>query len=102
MAPRTPESREDFIARLRKQVAGGAAEVRFGMHHFSHAVCEESDAWRVRRLACSTEDAEAYMKEHGMFMPEHAEQLAKPTVAVMEAPSLDELIALMEAHSWPF
>ena len=53
MAPRAIESKEQVVARLRG-VAGRAGEVmRFGGHHFTHAIVVRDGAWQVRRLVLS-------------------------------------------------
>lgn len=105
MAPRPPESKQDFFARLRQAVAeaedGEDLELRFGHHHFSHALCREGSRWLVRRLEHDADAAAAYLAEHGTFMPEHAEMLAKPGAVVHEAGSLDELIAALDRGRWP-
>lgn len=101
MGPRPPESREHFLARLREQAAAGADEIRFGTPHLTHAACRESDGWRVRRLVVSQADAEAYRKEHGYFMPESADQISKPANVVVEAQTLDDLVAQLGEGPWP-
>lgn len=100
MAPRLPESFESFATRLPSALAQGQTEVRFGGHHFSHAVCLEAGVFRVRRLETTKEEAEAYLAEHGLFMPEHNEAIAKPRTLVFEAASLDELLATLKQR-WP-
>jgi hypothetical protein len=103
MAPRALESKESFLARLEKAAKAGATEVRFGQHHFSHAVCLEQGTWRVRRLFTDRAKAEAFLKEHGHFMPENNEQLAEPGPdVVLEAPSLDALLAAFRKGPWPY
>jgi len=101
MAPRSPESRQDFIARLRERAAAGDDEIRFGRHHFTHAACREDDVWRIRRLEFSQADADAFREEHGMFMPENAEAISKPTTLVLEAASLDDLVSQILDGPWP-
>lgn len=101
MAPRPLESRDQFATRLKREAADGATEVRFGAHHFSHAACLEAGTWRVRRLEYTREQAEAFMKQHGHFMPENAEDLGRPRTLVFEAPTLDALIAELEKRAWP-
>lgn len=100
MAPRLPETFESFALRLPNAIAQGKREVRFGGHHFSHAVCLEEGVFRVRRLETSKEEAEAYLAEHGIFMPEHNEAIAKARTLVFEAASLDELLATLKQR-WP-
>lgn len=103
MAPRLPETRDQLIARLR--AAGGAIArqpLRFGLHHHSHVVVVEGGRWRVRRLVLDRAKAEAYLAEHRIFMPEHAEMLSEPGPdVVFESDSLEGLIAVMEAAPWP-
>lgn len=103
MAPRPLESRDAFIARLRS--AGEAVArtpLRFGGHHFSHAVVVEDGEWSVRRLVLDRAKADQCLKERGMFTPEHAEQLSEPGDArVLAADSLEGLIAALQAGRWP-
>ena len=103
MAPRPLESKAQFLARLSAQAKSlKKSPVGFGQHHFSHAVVVEEGVFRVRRLVLAKEKADAYLKEHGRFMPEHAEMLSEPTGAiVLEAPTLEALISKLEAASWP-
>jgi hypothetical protein len=101
MAPRPLESKEQFLKRLRS--AKGKLPIGFGQHHFSHAVVEEDGVFRVRRLVLPKEKADAYLKQHGMFMPEHAEMLSEPTGEIVhEAATLEELIKKLEAGRWPY
>lgn len=92
VAPRMPETFEAFAARLRRALADGDTEVRFGLYHFSHAVCVEEGAFRVRALEVSKEEGDAYLAEHGMFMPEHAEAISRPRTVVLEASSVEEIL----------
>lgn len=63
---------------------------------------QQEGAWRVRRLELAAGVAEAHLRDHGRFMPEDAERLSEPTGAVvLEAPTLEELIRLLEAAPWP-
>lgn len=104
MAPRPIESLDAFIARLRRAspLAPGA-QVRFGRHHFSHAVVVEDGRWRVRPLVLDRARADAFLKERGYFMPENAEDLSEPGDPVtFEADSLDGLIEeLLKRGQWP-
>ena len=98
MAPRRPESKSEFIARLRKS----KLPVGVGSPHFSHGVVQEDGVFRVRRLVLRQEKVDAYRKEHSTFMPEHAELLSEPIGdVVLEAPTLDELIEKLDAARWP-
>jgi hypothetical protein len=103
MAPRPLESKAQFIARLRTQAKSLAKRhVGLGQHHWSHGVVLEEGMYRVRRLVLPKEKADAYIKEHRSFMPEHAEMLSEPTGAiVLEAPTLEGLIVKLEASNWP-
>ena len=74
-----------------------------GVAFCSHAVVAQEGVFRVRRLVLSKEKADAYLKEHGMFMPEHAEMLSEPIgEIVLEAPTLEELIKKLQAGPWPY
>lgn len=103
MAPRPLETRDQFIQRLRAAAARGAQDpIGFGGHHFTHAVVVEAGTWRVRRLHLDRAKADAYLAEHGMFMPEHAEMLSEPgPEVVLEAASLEALITGLRALPWP-
>src|SRR5688572_23981189 len=101
MAPRPLEKRADFITRLKKSAEQGATEVRFGGHHFTHAVCREGEVWRLRLLETTAEERDAYLAERGFFMPESQEEIAKPRTLRFEAPSLDKLIARIKKMPWP-
>lgn len=103
MAPRPLETREQLIERLlRVGDRVVAAPLRFGGHHHTHAVVVESGVWRVRRLTLDRAKAAAYLAEHGMFMPEHAEELSEPGPDVVcEAGSLAGLIAGLQRLPWP-
>ena len=47
-------------------------------------------------------EAEAYLAEHGRFMPEHAEMLSEPGPdIVLTAGSLAGLVAAIQAAKWP-
>ena len=100
MGPRLPESFENFGTRLRAAVAAGGSEVRFGEYHHSQAVCVEDGVYRVRQLETSAEEAEAYLAEHGIFMPEHNEEIAKPRTLVLEAASVEAVLAALKPR-WP-
>jgi hypothetical protein len=103
MAPRPLESRDQLFARIR--AAGPAiarTPLRFGGHHFTHVVVVEAGRWRVRPLTLDRAKADAYMKEHGMFMPEHAEMLSEPGPDVLfESDSLEGLLAELTRAPWP-
>jgi hypothetical protein len=103
MAPRAPESKAQFLARLQKQAASLATRpVGLGSPHHSHAVVHEEGVFRVRRLVLPKAKVEAWVKEHKSFMPEHAEMLSEPTgEIVLEAPTLAELISRLESMKWP-
>jgi hypothetical protein len=103
MAPRPLEPLDAFITRLRRAAPlAPGAQVRFGGHHFSHAVVMEDGRWRVRPLVLDRAKADAFLKEHGHFMPENAEMLSEPGDPVrFEADSLEGLIALLEGAKWP-
>lgn len=98
MAPRRPESKAEFLARLRTS----QLPVGVGSPHFSHGVVHEEGAFRVRRLVLRQEKVDAYRRAHSTFMPEHAEMLSEPIgEVVLEAPTLDELIKKIDGAPWP-
>ncbi|PCC69674.1 hypothetical protein SAMN02745121_04098 [Nannocystis exedens] len=103
MAPRPLEPLDHFIARLRRSAPLTAgAQVRFGGHHFSHAVVVEDGRWRVRPLVLDRARADAFLQERGYFMPENAEDLSEPgDPVVLEADSLEGLIELLRGAKWP-
>lgn len=103
MAPRPLETRERFIERLRAHAAEGArSPMGVGQHHFTHAVVLEDGVWRIRELYLDPAKVEAYRATHSSFMPEHAEALSEPGPEVLlEAASLEALIAGIEALPWP-
>ncbi len=102
MAPRPLESKPEFFARLRAVADQAEVQLRFGGHHHTHAVCRAGGGrWTVRRLELAPGAAEAYLNQHGMFMPEHAEMLAQPGAIVLEAETLAELIAKIDGQPWP-
>lgn len=100
MAPRPPESKAQFIARLEQGAAEGRDQIRFGAPHHTGAVCREPGGWAVRRLESDRAKEEQYLAEHGTFMPEHAEMLAVPGKVLVEARPLAELIATLDTW-WP-
>ncbi len=100
MAPRLPEPFDAFVRRLQTALKEGHTEIRYGRHHHSHAVCLEDDVFRVRRLEVTKEEAEAYMREHGMFMPESAEAISKPRTLEFETANLDALFEVLKKN-WP-
>ncbi|MBO6934200.1 MAG: hypothetical protein JJ863_04475 [Deltaproteobacteria bacterium] len=94
-----PESKEAFFARLREAEEGGTL-IRFHPQFGSYAVTREPAGWAVRRMEVDAAEAEAYLAKHGIFMPEHAAMIAKPGKAVLEVPTMDALIAALDAR-WP-
>jgi hypothetical protein len=104
MAPRPPQSVASLVAFLRKNEKHlGTRPVRFGSPHHSRAVLEEDGRYRVRALVLEREKADAYLKEHGMFMPEHAELLSEPTGPIeLDCATLDELISALEKSKYQF
>lgn len=103
MAPRRLETREEFIARLRRSADNVArSPVGVGEHHFTHAVVLEEGVWRIRRLFLDPAKVAAYRAEQTNFMPEHAEALSEPGPEILlEAQSLEALIAGLQALPWP-
>ena len=100
MAPRSPESIDQFLARLERAAAAGETQVRLGAPHHSHAVCREAEGWSLRRLESDRAAEQKYQQEHGHFMPEHREMLAVPGEVEISARPLGELLAAIEAR-WP-
>lgn len=103
MAPRPLETRDQLLARIRAADPTIArTPLRFGGHHFTHVVVVEAGRWRVRPLTLDRARADAYLKEHGMFMPEHAEMLSEPGPDILfESDSLEGLIAELTRAPWP-
>lgn len=103
MAPRPLESRDALIARIRAAGDRIAHEpLRFGGHHHSHAIVVDRGRWQVRPLVLDRARADAYLKERGMFMPEHAEMLSEPgPEIILEADSLEGLITALMAVPTP-
>jgi hypothetical protein len=97
MAPRPPESFESFEARLRAALARGVGVVRFGRHHHDRAVCAEDGRLWLRRLEVSDADAAEHLRVHGHFMPEDAEQIARPGALVFEAEDVEALLDHLRA-----
>lgn len=100
MAPRMPESLKDFANRFRAAADRGDSQIRFGLHHYSHAIVLEDGVWRVRGLVLDRAKAEAYRAEHGMFMPEHAEMLSEPGPDILFEGTVDEILAKLP-KIWP-
>jgi hypothetical protein len=101
MAPRRPESRAEFIARLR-HVAPSALPLLFGSPTLTHAVVVQQGRWRVRRLVSNRERERAHWQRYGRLLPEEAEMMAEPTGNVLlDASSVDELIQQLEHTPWP-
>ena len=100
MAPRPPETLKAFLMRLKKALEAGQKEVRYGLHHHSHAACLENGVFRVRRLEYTQEAADEYMLEHGMFMPESAEEISRPRTLEFEATTRKALAEILKQH-WP-
>ena len=103
MAPRAPESKEEFLKRLRVSwQKDGTARVGIGSPHHSHGVVLQNGRLQVRRLELPKAKVDAYIAEHRTFMPEHAEMLSEPTGAIVyDAASLEELVGLIAAGPWP-
>lgn len=103
MAPRAPESKDEFLKRLRASwTADGTARVGIGSPHHSHGVVLQNGRLQVRRLELPKAKVDAYIAEHRTFMPEHAEMLSEPTGAIVyDAASLEELVGLIAAGPWP-
>ena len=94
MAPRPPEPMDEVVRRIRAGADHLATRpVRYGAPHHSHAVVKEDGRYRGRALVLSRDKAEAFLKQHGHFMPENAEDLSEPTGAIEhDCATLDELI----------
>lgn len=103
MAPRMLETKAQFLVRLKQSwKADGSARIGVGSHHYTHGVVLEGGRVKVRRLVVPEGAAEAHLKEHGSFMPEHAEMLSVPVGDVLyDAASLKELLTLIEKGPWP-
>jgi len=102
MAPIPPMGREPAIERAR----GGNLPFSFGSPHPTVAILVQDGVYRIRELVVSAaEERAAYdraMAEGSAWMPEHHHALGRPTGAIYaEAASIAELVAAMEAMSWP-
>ena len=69
-------------------------------------VVHEHGVWRVRATQTDVDGFEGFMRqleaEGRPLYPEHAERFARPTGEVfIEATTLDEFIAAIEAYDWP-
>ena len=93
MAPRMPETLKDFAKRFRAAAKAGETQIRFGRHHYSHAIVLEDGVWRVRGLVLDDAKVEAYRAQHRTFMPEHAEMLSEPGPIVVFEGTIDEVLA---------
>lgn len=93
MAPRPLETVEQFATRFRQAARDGQSEVRFGGHHFTHAIVLEDGTWCVRRLVLDPVRAEAFRREHGYFMPETAEMLSEPGGDILLRGTVDEVLS---------
>lgn len=104
MAPRAPQTAASVIARIKAHAQSLEANpVRFGSPHHSRAVLKQDGRYRVRVLVLEREKADAYLKEHGTFMPEHAEFLSEPTGAIeLDFATLDELLSALAASKYQF
>jgi hypothetical protein len=101
MAPRPLESKEQVVARLRAATARSGEVMRFGGHHFSHAIVVRAGEWQVRRLVLDQAKGEAYLAKHGTFMPEHAETLSEPGDVVLLAAASREALIVALLRDWP-
>ncbi|MDH5491852.1 MAG: hypothetical protein OEY14_07855 [Myxococcales bacterium] len=89
-----------FLERLTRAIAEGSTEIRFGGSHYTHAVCIEEGWFRVRRLVERREDAEAFLREHGHYTPENAEDLRRPGESLFESRTVEALEPWL-AQRWP-
>ena len=102
MAPVAPLGKKGLI----KLVQKGPLPVWFGSPHPHHAVVEQDGVFRLRALMIDQAEAMADSERaraagHG-WMPENYYALGKPVgPIVLEAPSLKQLIAKLDAHPWP-
>ena len=101
MAPRAIESKEQVVARLRGVAAREGEVMRFGGHHFTHAIVVRGGEWQVRRLVLDPAKGAAYLAKHGTFMPEHAETLSEPGDAVLLAAGSREGLIAALLRGWP-
>ncbi|MFT3711020.1 MAG: hypothetical protein QM817_25620 [Archangium sp.] len=104
MAPRIRLTAAHVVAELKRHAKHlEKTPYRFGSPHHSRAVVKEEGRFRVRLLELKREKADAYLKEHGMFMPEHAEMLSEPTGPIeLDFATLDELISALEKSKYQF
>lgn len=101
MAPRAPETFAHLVTRLRHAASEGRRQLPFqarGMSHFTHVVVVEDGRWRLRRWLLDPRRAEAFLAEHGRFMPEDAEAISAPGPEVLlEADDVEAFIAALGA-----
>ena len=75
--PRAPSRVEGrLLKRFIATANQGQKQIRFGAPHFTHALCNEDSARRVRRLVSSRTKEEEHRETHRDFMPETAEMLS--------------------------
>lgn len=99
-----PQTRDGLIASLRywgKRVAN--LPLHFGgTVCCTHVVVVEGEFWRVRRLVTDRARADANFAAHGIYMPEEGEMVPKPGPdVVLEATSLEGLVAALKSAPWP-
>ena|ERR1700733_8880872 len=99
MAPMAPLGKSAAI----KIVNKGRLPCSFGSPHPHVAIVEQDGKFRIRALVVDpAEEAEAYAKSGGYWMPEHVYALGRPTGKIfVEAESRAELITKIKAMAWP-
>ena len=103
MAPVAPMGRERAI----ETVLAGELPIAIGSPHPNVLICEQDGVFRIRELVVDPRGAEAAMAaarrtRSPSWMPEHYYALGKPTGQIfVEAPTRDELVAVMRAMPWP-
>ncbi|MCY0987170.1 hypothetical protein OV203_08545 [Nannocystis sp. ILAH1] len=94
---------DGFIALLRNRSRGARRPLFFGQwFSATHVVVVEDGVWRIRRAVFERARADANYAACGMYMPEPGEFEYRPgPEVVLEAASMDELIAAVKSVPWP-
>ncbi len=106
MAP-APTGRPAVLAWLRSAEAGRAsAWLPLGGPTVQAGVVREQGVWRVREAQLDHDALDAFVAQLRAagkpLYPEHVDRFRRPTGPIkLEAATLDEFIARIEAYDWP-